>query len=51
MNVVWFDYHNVIVSVAIEQMATNLFLRVQVLGNEEGGATDQRRQSKGEKKL
>lgn len=51
MNVVWFDYHNVIVSVAIEQMATNLFLRVEVSGNEEEGTMDQRRQSNGEKKL
>lgn len=32
-------------------MATNLFLRVEVSGNEEEGTMDQRRQSNGEKKL
>ena len=32
-------------------MAANLFVRVEVLGNEEEDTTDQRRQSNSEKKL
>lgn len=51
MTVVWFYCFNVIVSIVMEQMTTNLFMRVEVLENEEEDTTDQRRQSNGEKKL